>query len=548
MDAPTQQDTAQGLSMADLQNELVTLAPNVGPPCAVVGGEDILRRDTGYASFGGPSHSALSTSRDFSPATSGRIQPVSGRDYGDDFSCGEHSRLIKNVTFRSRRRRKDKHREIISDSSDELSETDNSDEQAGGSGGGAPRHTPPHAVGGLVGGASPRPTTLLGVPVESGGAHQTQPSSSLDRLSGGFQDSNRGRQSGGSAGGAMPRRSSSPLKVSPRRRRGRVDRSSRVLPTLKLGTYNGSTCLKTFLAKFENCSDYYDWDNRERLYHLRASLEGPAGQVLWDAGQQSSVEDVITLLKNRFGSLNEEERYRSELKARRRRRGESLQMVYQDIRRLMALAFPGQSGPLWDIMARDAFVETLADPALRLRVLEHDPKTLEQALKLATRLEALGYGEVDDNWDEMGRRKDRFVKVSIADDNRQFTAIVQELRSEMAELAAEMTRQRAEPRRLSGTSDQYGDGPDVVHWQAPPPAPPRWQAPPVAPPPQTANPFVSSTSWMAPPILPSTVRIPEANQVPVAPTGDPSFNNPSYLGPPRSRDNDRCHHCRQKGH
>ena len=73
---------------------------------------------------------------------------------------------------------------------------------------------------------------------------------------------------------------------------------------------------------------------------------------------------------------------------------------------------------------------------------EHDPKTLEQALKLATRLEALGYGEVDDNWDEMGRRKDRFVKASIADDNKQFTAIVQELRSEMAELAAEMTRQR----------------------------------------------------------------------------------------------------------
>jgi len=66
-------------------------------------------------------------------------------------------------------------------------------------------------------------------------------------------------------------------------------------------------------CKFENCSDYYNWDDRERLYHLRDSLEGPAGQVLWNAGQQSSVDDVITLLKNRLGSLNEEERYRSEL-------------------------------------------------------------------------------------------------------------------------------------------------------------------------------------------------------------------------------------------
>ena len=73
-----------------------------------------------------------------------------------------------------------------------------------------------------------------------------------------------------------------------------------VLPTLKLGTYDGTACLKTFLAKFENCSDYYEWTDRERLSHLQASLEGPAGQVLWDAGEHSSVDAVIRLLKYRF--------------------------------------------------------------------------------------------------------------------------------------------------------------------------------------------------------------------------------------------------------
>ena len=70
-------------------------------------------------------------------------------------------------------------------------------------------------------------------------------------------------------------------------RRHRISRSAerssrgtrRVLPTLKLGTFNGSSCLRTFLSKFENCSDYYEWSDMERLCHLRASLEGPAGQV-----------------------------------------------------------------------------------------------------------------------------------------------------------------------------------------------------------------------------------------------------------------------------
>ena len=199
------------------------------------------------------------------------------------------------------------------------------------------------------------------------------------------------------------------------------------MPTLKLGSYNGSTCQKTFLAKFANCSGYYDWDDRERLCHLRASLEGPAGQVLWDAGQQSSVDEVIKLLQNRFGSLNEEERYRTELKARRGRRGESLQSVYQDIRRLLAMAFPGQTGPLWEIMARDAFVESLSDPSFRLRVLERDPETLEQS-KLVSRLEALGYGEQDDNWDDVGRRKDRYAKASTAE-TQEVSTLMQELRS-----------------------------------------------------------------------------------------------------------------------
>jgi len=102
-------------------------------------------------------------------------------------------------------------------------------------------------------------------------------------------------------------------------------------------------------------------------------------------------------LKNRLGSLKEEERYRSELKARRRRRGEPLQSVYQDVRRLMALAFPGQSVSMWEVMARDAFVESLGDQSLLIRMLERDPTTLEEALKIASRLEALGAGDLKEN-------------------------------------------------------------------------------------------------------------------------------------------------------
>jgi len=130
-------------------------------------------------------------------------------------------------------------------------------------------------------------------------------------------DSRRHRHRGRSAGGVMSRRRSSPSDEVRNRQSNR--HTKYVLPTLKLGKFNGSTCLKTFLAKFGNCSDYCERTEKEKLCHLRASQEGPAGQVLWDTGQQSSVDEVVGILKNRFGCLHEEERYRSELKARRRR-------------------------------------------------------------------------------------------------------------------------------------------------------------------------------------------------------------------------------------
>ena len=106
---------------------------------------------------------------------------------------------------------------------------------------------------------------------------------------------------------------------------------ARSLPThVRLGSYNGDRCLETFLAKFENMSSYLGWSEKDRLFHLKAGLEGPAGQVLWDTGPQSSVDDVIRL-RARFGADDQAERFRAELRARRRQKGEGLQSLYNDI-------------------------------------------------------------------------------------------------------------------------------------------------------------------------------------------------------------------------
>lgn len=62
---------------------------------------------------------------------------------------------------------------------------------------------------------------------------------------------------------------------------------------------------------------------------------------------------------------------------RRRKKGESIQSLYNEIRRLLALSFPGEKSEICEILGRGAFLTALGDPVLRVRVLDQNPKNLE---------------------------------------------------------------------------------------------------------------------------------------------------------------------------
>ena len=64
----------------------------------------------------------------------------------------------------------------------------------------------------------------------------------------------------------------------------------------------------------------------------------------------------------------------------------------QDIRKLMALAYPGKMSELIKEIARDVFVEVLYDRNLALQVLMKEPKSLDEAFQVATKLHS--YGEL----------------------------------------------------------------------------------------------------------------------------------------------------------
>ena len=218
---------------------------------------------------------------------------------------------------------------------------------------------------------------------------------------------------------------------------------------------------------------------------------------------------------------------------------------------------------MWEIMACDAFVESLDYPSLRIGVLERDPTTLEEALKIASRLEALGAGDLEESWSDLGRRKEKFVKTSAADDyaeRQELVSMVEELKLEVKHNRKKLERLRngearrrgseyaagasghqttlIEPVRPAQYSDYANGGAPIGYWQTPAPTPP-----PVPQP---------GASTMSEPVVFPVGYNTAPGQVPVnnmtTTNGVSHVDIPQLHRPPRSRDSGRCHLCHQVGH
>ena len=158
---------------------------------------------------------------------------------------------------------------------------------------------------------------------------------------------------------------------------------------IKLIQYDGvKVPFETFMAKLRNAELHNGWNEAEKCAFLRDALIDDAGQILWELSPEASSDEIIEQLRTRFGNANNAERYRAELSSRRRGVGESTQSVYTDIRRLLSLAFPKQKGEMYEAIGKDYFLTALDDSALRIRVLDRQPKTLDETYSLVVQMEA----------------------------------------------------------------------------------------------------------------------------------------------------------------
>jgi len=166
--------------------------------------------------------------------------------------------------------------------------------------------------------------------------------------------------------------------------------------------YNDTTCVETFLSRFECTANYNGWNATDKAANLKACLTGAAEYLVWNS-EDKSYEEMKTKLRHRFGAADQQGKFRLELKYRKRKPSETLQELASEVERLIQLPYPDKDPELLDTLALDCFIDNLDDKKLQNMVRLKEPAILRQALTQAMRLEVME--QCNDGAYESSRRR-----------------------------------------------------------------------------------------------------------------------------------------------
>ena len=105
---------------------------------------------------------------------------------------------------------------------------------------------------------------------------------------------------------------------------------------MKAPKFDGKTPLDEFIIAFENCARFNGWSKYDKAAYLRNSLTGNASQLLRNSANDTYSE-LVGKLERRYGTKGQQERFRAEIRCRRRKKDESVAELAEAIRGLMTL-------------------------------------------------------------------------------------------------------------------------------------------------------------------------------------------------------------------
>lgn len=159
---------------------------------------------------------------------------------------------------------------------------------------------------------------------------------------------------------------------------------------IKTPKYDGKADWEAFHAQFELLARAARWSTEEKALQLAMCLTGDAlsSLLLLSPEDRHDYEALVVALKRRFGLCSTSSVLRSELCSRRRPR-EQLRTLANDVEGLVHRTYAHMPPAIQSELARDHFIQALLPDDLRIQTLLAHPRSLQEALDLATERELL---------------------------------------------------------------------------------------------------------------------------------------------------------------
>lgn len=158
----------------------------------------------------------------------------------------------------------------------------------------------------------------------------------------------------------------------------------------KPNTYDGNTNWSDYKIHFETVAKLNGWSNEIKALQLIACMQGQALATLGDIDTNCPprYENLIEILTKRFAPQNQTELYRTQLDCRKRKKGENLPELAQDIKRQVRLAYPTAPQDVRDNIAYKCFRDALNDFDLEWAICQGSHESIDEALNFALKYEA----------------------------------------------------------------------------------------------------------------------------------------------------------------
>ncbi|GBN77944.1 hypothetical protein AVEN_115794-1 [Araneus ventricosus] len=160
-------------------------------------------------------------------------------------------------------------------------------------------------------------------------------------------------------------------------------------PMVKSLTFDGQTSCTVFKTQFHVVSSANGWNNFVKASQLVTSLRGSEAEVLQGI-PSDKLTDLTTIenaLEARFGDSHLTQFYRTELKTRRQKPGESLRVLAADVERLMSLAYAECPMDVRESLAVQFFVDAIRNEDTQLCTRLMDFTDLKSALAYSMKCE-----------------------------------------------------------------------------------------------------------------------------------------------------------------